>query len=315
MNMDMNLEQRLKQKRVAVTRLPEDVEAKIRAGSRFIIVDENLRFSSVPQGFTLIDMKYKDDIFRALVPQQLLFYIANPGENSPDEALDSLTEFYTEVEGLEDTMMNQGHMSVQEADWATLARRSYGTYIINKLVKSSAGKLSEDGEPLPEFDSQTIKQLDLKDAYVEARTRAIAAIALGKTAKELKEYNLSKVLKHVTLNERQVQKMTWAQFHQVACYAGSHYELRSKYRGGEATYDLANRTVTTEKKETLKFLDKDIATFEKEISAYRTKKNSKISPHDAALIRQYINLAYIAPEKPEAQLDITPPNGPVTSSH
>jgi hypothetical protein len=313
--MEMNLEQRLQRKGILVTRLPEEVQAKIRAGSRFIVVDESMRFSEVPRGFTLIDMKYKTDVFRALVPQELLFYIANPGESNANEALDCLTEFYTEVEGLEDTMMGNGNRSVQEADWATLARRSYGTYLINKLVKSASGKLGEDGEPLAEFNQETIKQLDLNDPYVMNRAKAIAGIALEKTVKELEDYNISDVLKHVTISERQVQKLTWKQFHEVACYAGSHYELRAQYRNSNATYNLANRTVTKDATRTVAMMDKDIATLESEIEKYRAKNHSSLSPHDAALIRQFINLKYIAKEKPESQIDIRPPEyGPETTS-
>src|SRR5207249_8723320 len=52
---------------------------------KFIIVENEFDKTLVPKGYTLIDMRHKGDSFKTLVPQNLIFYMANPGEGDRSE--------------------------------------------------------------------------------------------------------------------------------------------------------------------------------------------------------------------------------------
>lgn len=308
----MDLEQKLK--KVVIRRVPSnEVLAEIEKGSKFIVVEENFDLNFTPQGYTLIDMRYKGDSFKALVPQSLLFYMANPGEGSADNALEEIADFYGEAENYEEDAIQNGETSVQEAHWATIARDRYDTYLINKLVRHK--KTGEDGEPIPEFDDRILKELDLDDSYVGSRAKAIAALALGKSSDEIKGYGIENILKHVTVRQRKTEKLTREEFKKVACWAGSHYELRDECRNDpgvqyhiDRCHDKGRMVGTkTTSEVTYSYLDSKITGLEQEIKEYREKKHdSKTGRHDKALIRQYVNLSYIIPENPKAKLDVMP---------
>ncbi|HLC56079.1 MAG TPA: hypothetical protein VJJ23_02475, partial [Candidatus Nanoarchaeia archaeon] len=60
----MNLEQKVR-KTVIVRRTPSaEVLEQVTRGNKFVIVEEEFDQNFVPQGYTLIDMKYKDDSFK-----------------------------------------------------------------------------------------------------------------------------------------------------------------------------------------------------------------------------------------------------------
>ena len=315
----MSLERKIEEKKktVVIRKHPSDeVLAQVERGNKFVVVKDSFDLSYVPEGYTLINIKYKGDSFKTLVPQSLLFYIANPGEGNSNDALDDIADFYGEVEGFEDDMIGNGQTSVQETNWATLARSSYETYLINKLVKNKKGKSDEKGEPIPEFNSKMLHQLDLNDPYVEQRLKAIAVIALGKSAEEVKKYDIADVLKHITVREDKTEQLTREEFKKITCYSGSHYELKAEYRNKDDVeysigYNYGRSRMSGEKRTKGKkyhVLDSKIRGLEQEIQEYRKNKHKgPLGKHDKALLRQYANLAYIAPDKPKAQLDLAPP--------
>lgn len=331
----MALDNLLQKKRAQVIKkIPStQVLNEVESGKRFVVVEDAFDTAYVPRGYTLINMDFKGDKFRTLVPQSLLFYMANPGEGNPDSALDDLADFYADTKGFEEDMITDSAISVQGANWATLGRSAYHTYLINKLVSSSSRR-DTDGEPIPEFNLDTLRALDLTDNYVANRVKAMAAISLEKTLEEIKEYDIGDVLKHITFQEDKIQKMTQGEFNAAACYAGSHYELRSElmkdftlinnvgygndqvYRRNDGLEEIRIRKEIGSKTQigTIRVFAKQEATFnstveslEEQIHAYRLKKHGNVGRHDSALIRQYTNLKYIAPEKPNSQLDTMPP--------
>lgn len=315
----MSLEERLihQQRTSVVRRYPSDQALEqLKQGKKFVVVEEEFDQSFVPEGYTLINMKHRGNCFRSLVPQVLLFYMANPGEGDTEDALEEIADFYDDAEDFEDDMIEEGETSVQETNWATLARNSYQTYLINRLVKHRKGE-KEDGEPVPEFNHKVVYNLDLNDDYVVQRTKAIAALALGKTVDEINTSEIRDVLKHVTIREQKTEELSREEFEEVTCWAGSHYELKPEYRNrNDVQYEIQRRCdyscmvgSKTTKSQRLPVLDAKISELEQEIVRHRTAKHGQLGRHDSALIRQYVNLAYIASEDPGAQLNITPPGG------
>ncbi len=252
-----------------------------------------------------------------LVPQGLLFFMANPGDGDVDEALDNIADFYGEAEEFEDDLIKEGQTSVQEADWATTARQAYKTYLLNKLVKN---KGDEKGNP--EIDEEVIESLDLNDDYVGQRIRAIAALTLGKSGKELKECDISDLLKFKdayltgrveTITNEEFRKVTKMRFvphydshtKNMRCLGDSHYYLLPEFENNsDWDYDLRDMTKT--RKEQPVVLEKKIKELENEIATYRKQKHGETGRHDEALLREYINLKYVAKENPRAQLDVMP---------
>ncbi len=311
----MNLENRLNKKRIFRRFPTNEVLHQVNEGKKFVVVNEEFDTALVPQGYTLINMNYKGDVFRALIPQQLLWFMANAGEGAVDEALDDIADFYGEAENFEDEMIAKGNTSVQEADWATSAKNAYETYLVNKLTRNKKGERDENGEPIPEFNPAELKRLGIEeDDYVGQRVRAIAAAALGKKSEEeVKKYKIEDVLKHVTIQEAKTVPLTKEEFQKITCWAGSHYEIKPEYKNkDDANYSIDKRhdknhmvgTKTTKFREAA-VLDTTIAQLEKEIIDHR-KAQGKQERHDQALIRQYVNLTYIAKEDPKAQLNIMP---------
>ena len=103
----MNLEHKIR-KITVIRRLPSnEVLDQVSKGNKFIIVNEDFDPNLVPQGYTLINMKYKNESFRTLVPQSLLFFMANPGEGDSDQALEQIADFYGEAEDYEDELIER----------------------------------------------------------------------------------------------------------------------------------------------------------------------------------------------------------------
>lgn len=289
-----------------VPRTPSDeVMDQVEKGSKFIVVDDDM--DDVPEGYMLLNMEYKGDQFKALVPKRLVFYLANPGEGDDvDGALDDISDFYGEAEKYEDDVMEGGGTNIQEAHLTTIARESYKTYVINKLTKN--GK---------DFEESVLEDLCLKDDYVEKRAKAMAAVCLGKTVEELKAAKLDDIIKHVTIREKRTEKLSREEFKKITCWAGSHYEIKDEYRRDQdVSYNIEHRhnrgykvgTKTIHKIE-VEVFDEKIKKLEKEIMAYWQKKGKPIKRHDLAVLRQYVNIKYIAKENKDAQLDIAPPPG------
>ena len=290
-------EQLLRRRKIIVRRYPSaEALAQIEKGHKFIVVKDDFDLNNVPQGYALIDMKHKGVSFKTLVPQSLLFYMANPGEGNPEGALEEIADFYGEAEDFEGDLIKNGETNVQEANWATVARESYEIYLINRLIIHKRDGICDLIEPEPEFDPEVLHKLDLDDYYVLERAKAIAALALGKTAEQVNTHEIGGVLKHVILNYCEREKVT--NHYRKKCWSGSHYEYKDKYR---------TRTEFVHKSEEYVSLTGKIGEIENDIAEYREKKHGNLGRHDQALIRQYINLAHIAKENPKAQLDIKPP--------
>ncbi len=312
----MSLEKQIQKKKIIIKKYPSlEVLAQAEKGNKFIIVEDDFDFDYIPQGYTLIDMKHKGNSFKTLIPQSLLFYMANPGEGDAEGALEEIADFYGEAEDFEDDMIENGETNIQEANWATLSRNSYETYLVNRLVKRKKGERDEEGEPVPEFNQEVLNKLDLDDDYVTQRVKAIAALSLGKTADQVNAHEIRDVLKHVTVREQGTKELTREEFNKITCWAGSHYAIKEEYQNrSDVEYNIDSRHSTshkvgtkTTKQKTYAVLDSKIGELETDITEYRKEKNKELGRHDQSLIRQYVNLSYIAPENPQAQLDIKPP--------
>jgi len=223
----MTLDQKLKEKKKTVFRQtpPEEALEEIQQGKKFIVVSDNFDPSYIPLGYMLIDMKYKSQSFKTLVPQNLLFFLANPGEGDVDDALDEIGDFYDNVQDFEDDLLEENGDSVQSTNWAVKSRQTYLIYLINKLTKAN-----EEDADTPEWNEETLTSLDLDDDYVARRVKAIAAVSLGKTAEQVRNYGLGDVLRHITVNERKVEQLTRQEFDQITCWTGSHYEIKDEFR-------------------------------------------------------------------------------------
>lgn len=307
----MGLENQLKQKKRLIRRCPPaEALAQVEKGNKFIIVEDGFDLNYVPERYTLIDMKHKGSSLKTLVPQSLLFFMANPGEGDSNNALEEIADFYDEAKDFEDELIENGEISIQGTNWATLARNSYETYLVNKLVKHKDDESNEGEESVPEFNPEVLLQLDLDDDYVSQRVKALAAVALGKTSQQVKNYNIGDVLKHVTIREKgKAKELSKKEFERVACHCGSHYELKSKFESDpDYEYDVIGFSGTkTPKKKQIPFFDAKIGELEREIAEHRQNKHGKLGRHDQELVRQYANLAHITLEDPRAQLDIIPP--------
>ena len=307
----MSLEHKLKHKKnIHIQRTPtQDVSLEVKKGNKFILVNNDFQSNNVPLGYMLIDMKYHGDSFKTLVPQNLLIFLANPGEGNIDDALDEIGDFYDEVQNYEDDLLEENGCSVQGTNWGVTARNAYSTYLINKLTEGSS-----DDIDVPVWSDDIKNELDLDDNYVATRVRAIAPIALEKDPETLRNYDLGDVLKHVTIKERKVENLTRQEFDKITCYAGSHYEIKEEYKKNpDVEYRVDhnfNRNHRVGQKITNKrdvaVLDARICDLEDEIEVYRKEKGSSVSKHDKMLLRQYTNVTYIAKVNSEKQLEIRP---------
>lgn len=302
----MSLEQKLKQRKILRRLHSSEVAEAVKSGKKFILVEND--FDNIPFGYSLIDMRHNGKSFRTLVPQSLLFYMANPGEGNVDDALDEITDFYDDIRDFEDNLLEDNDKSVQGTNWAVMARNAYETYLINKLTKSG------DNPDKAEFDEEILKDLGLDDKYVSERVKAMAAVALDKNPNEIRKYGVDSVLKHVTVRERVEKELTREEFDNITCWAGSHYEIKEEYRNNpDIDYNIEYRHNKNYKvgKKTIhqrheKFLDATVGKLEKEIENHKLQKHSSVGRHDLNLLRMYANLAYIAKENPNAQLSIQP---------
>lgn len=275
-----------KQRKIYQSLPPEDVSQQLAEGKKFIPVGEDFPESAVPEKYMLARVRYRDSTFSALVPKETFFYMANPGEGDDlDGALDDISQLYGDVKQFEKAMIANGDTNVQEADWATMTRDSYSTYLINKLT--------HDGKS---FTADIEKKFDGPE--VQKRMRAIAALALSKQIDEIKKQDISEVLLHrtpIVTSEEVTEK--YREKHMIRCHAGSHYEMREKYR--TQTRRVVRQSVSEEAS-----IGAKISELEDEI--LKNMGTGAGNSHDRALVRQYINIAYIAKENPDAQLDISP---------
>lgn len=304
-------EEHVQRQRIIVRQPPDDALRQISEGRKFVVVDDSFTSQFIPANYTLINMRYKGEAFKMLVPQSLLYFIANPGEGDADDALDEIADFYRDAETFEDEQMENGRTSVQGANWATLARNSYSTYLINALVE---GTFTLGGFS-PRFRKEVFKQLGFNDRYIHERVKAMAALALGKTSTDqVKEYGLEGLLNHITVQERgKKTRMTREELEKVACYYGSHWELKPEFKNDNnfeyhaGMYRDGSDSYKTARCKKVEVFDAKLHTLEQEIAERRQKLGLTAGRHDTAMTRQYANIAFIAPENKKAQLDVTPP--------
>jgi hypothetical protein len=307
----MSLEYKVKEKKQVIRRVPsQEALEQIQAGRKFIPVEHAFNPAYLPDDYMLIDVQYKGESFKTIVPLGVMVYMNNPGEGDIDDALDEITDFYDEVKDFEEKNIEVGDVSVQGTNWAVTARGSYSTYLTNKLTRAN-----EDDVDVPEWDEDTLESLDLHDDYVSQRVQAMAGVALGLDAKQVKRYDVGDVLKHVVVNERKEENLTREEFDQITCWAGSHYEIKDKYRNkDDREYRIEHRHDKGHKvgkkiikKQEVDVFDAKICGLEREIERYRREKHGGVGRHDKNLIRQYVNISYVAKENPAVQLPVSPP--------
>lgn len=309
----MSLEQKVTEKKSRIIRRAPSSEALnlLKQGKKFIPVEKAFDVAYLPDDYMLIDMQYKDESFKTIVPMSVMIYMSNPGEGDLDDALDEITDFYDEVKDFEDDLLEDNDHSIQGTNWAVTARSSYSTYLTNKLTKGN-----DEDIDTPEWNEKTLEKLDIQDDFVDQRIKAIAGVALGMSIEQVKKYNIKDVLKHVTVNERKTETLNKEEFDKITCWAGSHYEIKDEYKNNndveyqieyehDEDYKVGTKTI---KKQEVEVFDAKIDELESEINTYRKEKHKNIETHDKNLIRQYINIGYISKENPNAQLPVTPPN-------
>ncbi len=258
-------------------------EITLYAGKRKKLIILEKPAENPPDGYVQLVLAYKGEKFVALVPEKVKNYMAGGNGNSSTESLDEITEFYRDCSDFEGELYFANIFSTPQTEISTLARKSYGVHILNRLVKNT-----NDGI---EHISSEIDRLCINDSYVSDRIKAMAAIQLGKKTSELKEANLEDLLVDITTK---VQHET-TKAYQVACDCGSHIEYRTQYK-----------TEITERDETFTS-NPEITKLENEIEDYRKQKDKETTPHDTQIIRQYANATYITAENPDKQFDICPP--------
>ena len=308
----MTLEEKVRPAHVIHRSPAPEALAAIREGKKFIVVENGFPHDAIPLGYMLIDTRYRGESLSTLVPQQLLFFLANPGEGGVDDALDEISDFYREIEDDEDDRLEENGTSVQGTNWAVSARNAYNTYLINKLTRGTPGAADA-----PAWNPDTLAALDLADEYVARRVRAIAALCLGRTQEtDLRTYNLGDVVHHVTVNERRTENLSREEFERVTCWAGSHYDIKEEFkRDQNVEYKIDHRHDTGHKvgkkitkQQEVAVLDATVAGLEREIEERRREIHGALGRHDRNLIRAYANITYIAPENPLRQLETKPPS-------
>lgn len=293
------LEENLQQKYVAQG--PEDVARFVGKKQKLVVLENAL--DEIPFGYVQVTMMYKGERHIVLIPEKAKYFMANPGEDGdPVDALDELADFYEECKDFEGELLFKGEFSVTQTNVSMLARNSYGVWAINKLVKQKQG-----GEE-PEWNGEELERLGVNDKYIDERLRGIAAIMLGKDVKEVRAAGLEDVLVHKNVKGTFKEVLTEKEFEEVTCWAGSHYELKEKYKG--KGYEIEHRHDTGHKKGWKVFDEKEfvhlpaIEKLESEIQERQKQLGKEATRHDSALLRTYANLKYIAKEDPAKQLDV-----------
>jgi hypothetical protein len=277
----------LKQKPIlARAKSSDEVRQLIRQGRKLVFVENDL---DVPDGYMLLTVNFKGQKVRAVMPERLLFYMANRGEGDAGDALDEIADFYRDAEENEADSIAKGEASAQKADIVTGARNSYEVYLINKLTSNGT-----------KFSAEEIKRLGLDDSDIERRVKTIAALCLDKQAEELRESKLADILVHKTEADYATEGVVSEDVaYQVRCDMGSHWEYRTKYKTVRRKSVFSQKVATSS-------IEGRVEQLEKEIEQARIARRQDIGRHDRNLIRQYTNMRYIVQENPAAQLDVSP---------
>ena len=269
--------------RVEVPIIPSpEIELRIRQGKKFIFVDNDYDPEAVPDGFSLVEHAYRGNIFKAIIPHSVLYHMGNNGDNSKN-ALRELSDFCKEGADYEE----KGKISAQGINWITRGKDSYVTHLTTILTSAKRA----NGKEEIVFNNEAVKHLMLDQPYIEQRLKAIAAIALGADVKEIQKIpDLSQIAIHVS-DIPHIEETVVPSF--VRCECGSHIEVRQQY---------VIKSVI--KNSSLETIDLNMHKLEQEIYEYIGKNGSKLDDEDHNLIRQRINLEYIAYKNPGAQLPI-----------
>ncbi|GEM_PF-5539216 len=293
------LEKKLEQKYVAKNE--EDIAKFVGERKKLIVLQKPTE--NIPQGYTQLTFAYKGERHTVLIPEKAKFFMANPGEDSdPLCALDELAEFYDDCCDFEHELFLENKLSPSQTNVSTLAKNSYTIWAINQLGKQKNN--SED----PKWDDTELERLGLNDKYVEDRVKGIAALMLGKNAKDLKATELSEILVHKNVKGTFKEMLTQKEFEKITCWAGSHYEIKPEFRNQgydiDRLHDQHHKVGWKEVHEKEFVHMPTIKKLEEEIAEYRQKQGKKTTAHDTALIRTYANLKYILKEDASKQLDI-----------
>ncbi len=258
--------------------------------------DEGNKFIPVPNNYVNNDPDYsrikvgingKDYSF--LVPSSVMVYVANKGEGDVEDGLDELRDLYNDLRSFEKELINKSSTCPQESIFAEKTRYSYNVYLLNKLIK--------DGK---NYDSGVLKNLCINNKKVNDNVRTIVMKKLGKGVNDMKEAELENMLEHVTVNSW--EELSGEELNEVRCYAGSHYELKKKYRES-SDYNMRRNNVFKKREVDTHFFDKTINDCLKNIEEIRVKEGKELSVHDNNLIKMYINLKYLKKEGKELPIN------------
>jgi hypothetical protein len=296
---------------------PSEVIELAKQKKGLIIVDKDFEERFVPEGYVKLKLKSPTDEFIGLMPSNAIFYLDdhNLGNGSIDEGLDVLAALYSEIEAANDLWGETSRINAGGVDLAVTVRSNYQTLLANKLI---SGHENEDSASAnnASYNKKEEERLHLGDKYVNDRIRAIAAIALGKNAEELKEEMLADVLGFKTnevVQSIDIQKVAEMDPHwrnpeyvmptdrkHMRCGGGSHYFLKPELRDGKDGWDYDLNKGTRTRIEIIPENLKKIEDLEGEIQEYLTAKNNGLNQHDRNLLRTVANIKY------RAGLDVKP---------
>jgi hypothetical protein len=267
------------------TRSSPQVYEDLKAGKKFIAVEQDFDEWSLPNGYLVITTDYDGQAFRAVVPTSTAVWIANrgetPGGTDLDEILDDLAEATNDVREFERELISEGDINTQETNWKMQLVGAYETYLVNKITKPHGNDVR--------FDHKALDELGLTNSEVEKRLKAIAAICKGISPEEVQvSDDLSSVLYHETRIDYE-EEIT--QSYTVSCDCGSHIEYQTAYRKVLQKHSMKANLYHPQ----IDQLKSKINDLRKDLPKGR---------HDDNLINLYINLRYMK-EEPDKWLPIS----------
>ncbi|MBI2129055.1 hypothetical protein HYU07_02345 [Candidatus Woesearchaeota archaeon] len=203
----------------------EEIELPTGPNEKVYIADEKTinKLSSAglidDKNYSLLQIKIENVESKSylILPKKVYYFMRMPGETSGSDALDELLETHQDVISLEARLgsaKSDSKIMLTLADAGQQVKHSYETQLINNIVSSG------------ELDDRKLAEYGLKDPEIKKRVDFVIAKITGKTAQELKDTPLSKVLIHKTIAVD--REMTVSRNKRIRCYVGSHFEWRDK---------------------------------------------------------------------------------------
>jgi len=324
----------------------EQILAGVKARKKFIPVKGVILDRHIPEGYALVEKQFGSQKFSILLPNKLVYFVSHPGEGgNPLEALSSVSEFYNEVREFEKGLISEGKTNAIESNWAVRAGESYETYLVNYIIsgETKGGNLTP-GYNLAVLEELNIPLISLKDLKFSATRdqssktietmKLIASICLGVSPDQLAVCDLGNLVKHVTISEEKT--LSGAEASTMACYMGSHWELKPEYRINPITgaereiarrgmgqalnveefvrqqqralnLDLLPHPFIKEKGESYISLPKVDELLNQLVTEVKDTVRPEIVPHLKNIYSMYINMGLIGEANPQAWLPTEPP--------